>query len=861
MLRKLKLRLRALFRREEIEDELALHLEQITAELMSHGLSAPEARMAALRQFGNTAQLQEESRDVFSFGWAEDLARDLRHGWRSLRRNPSVAAAAVLSMGLAIGVNTVIFSLIREVLFSEVTARAAGELVTIRLGGSSHASLSTLRDLNTSGNFQNVAGFDVETTVNWRDGNAVQQTPVMLVSENYFDLLETRPAVGRAFTSAEARAELNPHLVLITHRLWSRKFDRDPGLVGRTMVLNGRPYTVLGVLPEGFRPPTFLNTLPDLYVPASPELNAALLKPQSHTLMLVARRKLGQTTSQAYAALRAFAGRTGEKSVRLQAIGSLDDPDMAPLLAFAGLLVVAAFVVLWIACVNIAGVLIARAAARRREIATRLAIGASRGRLVRQLLAEVLLLAMMGAVAGLVLHRYLISLLNQWSFPLPIPIVFQMEPDAKLLLYSMLLTAIATLRAGLVPAWQSTRPGLVSGLKMEEPQYGYRRFTFRNGLIVAQVATTMVLVSVAMLFARSLARVNSLDPGFDLKHTAWARVSLLSDRFAKDQVYPFAARLLETAGRVPGVQSAALSRVVPFNNFMRSGSQIHAGSAIQVEYYRNSVSAAYFETMGIRLIAGRPFTAADRKGSDSIVINHSLADRLFPDRPAVGERIWIGDKEGTGFQIVGVVADTKHVTMGEKLAYAVYEPIARTQPSRAEINVLVRAGGDAASVVAPLRDALSAMDATAAVEAGPLRSKLAMAYLPAQIGAVLVGSLGMLALILALIGIYGAMAFAVSRRTAEIGIRMALGATTWQVLRAVLGTSFSAMGTGMALGTVLAMVAAQPLAYFLAEGITPVDPLTFFGVSLLCILTGVLAAVIPARRALAIDPIGALRVE
>jgi predicted permease len=549
------------------------------------------------------------------------------------------------------------------------------------------------------------------------------------------------------------------------------------------------------------------------------------------------------------------------QSIRLQAIGSLDDPDMAPLLAFAGLLAVAAFVVLWIACVNIAGVLIARAAARRREIATRLAIGAGRGRLVRQLLAEVLLLAMMGTAAGLALNLYLTRLLNHWTVPLPIPIVFQMEPDAKLLLYSILLTALATLLAGLVPSWQATRPGLVSGLKMEEPQYGYRRFTFRNGLIVAQVATTMILVSVALLFARSLARVNVLDPGFDLKHTAWARVSLLSDRFAKDQMFPFAERLLETASHVPGVRSAALSRVVPFNNFMRSSSQIHAGTVAQAEYYRNSVSDAYFETMGIRLIAGRSFAAADRKGSDSIIINRALATRLFPGRPAVGQRVWLGDKEGAGFEIVGVAADTKHVTMGETLAYAVYEPIARTQPSRAEINILARAGGDGASIVPALRDALSAMDTTAAVEVGPLRSKLAMAYLPAQIGAVLVGSLGTLALILALIGIYGAMAFAVSRRTAEIGIRMALGATAWQVLRAVLGTSFGAMWTGMAIGTALAIVASQPLALFLAEGISPVDALTFVGVSLLCVVTGGLAAVIPARRAMAIDPIGALWVE
>lgn len=525
---------------------------------------------------------------------------------------------------------------------------------------------------------------------------------------------------------------------------------------------------------------------------------------------------------------------------------------------------VAVFIVLWIACVNVAGVLIARAAARRREIATRLAIGASRGRLVRQLLAEALLLAVLGTLAGLSLHWYLTKLLNELSLPLPVPIAFQIAPDARLVLYAIALTAISALLAGLMPAWQATRPGLTSGLKMEEPQYGYRRFTLRNGLIVSQVAITMVLVSVALLFARSLARVQSIDPGFDLQHTAWARVSVLNDRYAKDRVFPFASQLLETAGRVPGVRSAALSETVPFNNFMRIGRPIQtAESAIKVEYYGNSVSPAYFEAMGIPVVAGRPFAASDRKGApDVVILNEALARRLFGDGPAVGERIWFGDsKQGAGVEVVGVAANSKHLTMGESQPFAVYEPIARTQPFKTEIHVLVRAAADPASVVVALRDALSALDNTAAVEVGPLRTKLAFAYLPSQVGAVFVGGLGALGLVLALIGIYGAMTFAVSRRTAEIGIRMALGASTWQVLGAVLGTSFCALCAGLAIGIGLTIAAVHPLAIFLAEGVTPMDPIAFGSVILICFSTGGIAAMIPARRALSVDPISALRVE
>lgn len=878
MFTKLKLRWRALFRKNDIGDEYQAHLEQLTDHLIAQGLSPQEAAATASRRFGNATQLREQSRDLFSFQLIEDLLRDLTYGWRSIRRNPSVAVAAVLSMGLAIGVNTLVFSLIQEVFFATPTTRDASDLVNIRLGGSSHAALPNLRDLDASGNFEKVAGYDVETTVNWRTESTVRQTPVMLVSENYFDLLETRPTIGRVFGRDDARAELNPRLVVITHRLWTREFAQDPTVVGRMLSLNGRPYTVTGVLPDRFHPPTFLNVLPDLYVPASQELNPSMLMRQSHTLMLVARRKPGQSLGQAYAALQVAVDRIVRdhpkensasmgRSMRVVPVAGYQqfmDPDSVPLLGFAGVLLAAVFVVLWIACVNVAGVLIARAAARRREIATRLAIGASRGRLVRQLLAEAILLATMGTLTGLALHWYLSRLVNGLTLPIPIPIVFQITPDVRLMVYAIVLTGISTLLAGLVPAWQATRPGLTSGLKMEEPQYGYRRFTLRNGLIVAQVSITVVLLSVALLFARSLARVHSMNPGFDLQHTTWAKVTVLSDKYPKEQAFVFASRALETAAAVPGIQSAALSTSVPFNNFMRSGTTVLAtADPMHVEYYHNSVSPAYFETLGIPLLAGRPFASGDRKGAPRVVIvNQALATRLFGTGQAAGERIWFGDKkEGPGVEVAGVVGNSKHMTMGENQAFAMYEPIAQTQPSRTEMNVLVRAAGDASGIVAPVREALSSLDDTAAVEVGPLRTKLAFAYLPSQIGAILVGNLGLLGLALALVGIYGTMTFAVSRRTAEIGIRLALGASNWQVIRAILGTSFATMCAGLAIGVGLAVAVAHPLAFFLAEGIKPMDSVTFGSVILICLVAGGIAAIIPAQRALSIDPKSALRVE
>jgi len=876
MLRKLKLRMRAFIHRDDINDEMQSHLDQLADEFEQQGMPPEEARARARRQFGNLTQTHERSYEIFSFRMVDDLSRDLRFAWRSLRHNPSVAVAAVLSMGLAIGVNTAVFSLIQEIFYSQPTAPLADDLIMIRLGNSSHASLANLRDLDRSGALQSVAGFDIEKTVNWRDGDSVKQTPVMLVSENYFDLLATRPFLGRAFRSDEARAELNPHLVLITHRLWTRSLSQDPSIVGRALTLNGRPYTVLGVLPENFRPPTYLNTLPDLYIPTSPEVNASVLKRHSGTLMLLGRKKPEQTMEQARAALQVVVTRLASeysnenKGIartiqvrRFAGIEEFTDPDAAPLVAFSGVLLAAVFIVLSIACVNVSGVLVARAGARRREIATRLAIGAGRGRLVRQLLAEALLLSALGAAAGLMLHRYLISVLNNLTLPLPVPVVFEIRPDFTLLLYAVGLTVLCALIAGLVPALQATRQGLTPGLRMEEPQYGHRWLTFRNALLVVQVATTVALLSIALLFTRSLARVHSMNPGFDLQHTVLAHISVVGDRYSKDQLARFSLQALENAATAPGVRSAALARTVPFNNFMRSGSIVSTQqTSARMEYYANRVSEAYFDTMGIPLISGRSFTVADRTGGPPVaILNEAFARKMFGTKPAAGERIWFSDqKNGPGVEVIGVAANSKYLTMGEDQALMLYEPTGQEQ-TKTETNVLVRAEGDAAGVVAGVREALATLDDSAAIEVKPLRTRLAFAYLPSQIGAVLVGGLGALGLMLALIGIYGSMAFAASSRSAEMGIRMALGASAYQVLRSVFSASLGILCIGMVIGVAVSMFASTLVTAFLAEGIKPADPVMLASVILICLAVGGIAAFIPARRVLSIDPISTLRVQ
>lgn len=877
MLRKLRLRLRAFLSPDDLRDELEFHIEQLTDQYVSEGMEPREAALAARRRFGNRGRIKEESHDVFALRLLEDFLTDLRYGLRSLGRNPSVALSAILSIGLAIGVNTLVFSLVRELFFSAPTTRAPQELVSLQLGENSHASLANLRDVDLSASLEKVAGYDVESSVNWRAGDLVGQTPVMMVSESYFEVMETQPVLGRVFLGQEAKAERNPHIVLISYRLWTRQFSQHPGITGRELFLNGRPYTVIGVLPANFRPPTFLNAVPDLFVPASAELNQALPLRRSNTLMLFARRKSDQTIEEARAAFQLAAGRLerdfpmdnkgfgrSSRMLPISGYGLLMDPEMMPLAAFAGILSAAVFTVLWIACLNVAGVLIARANARRKEIATRLAVGASRARLVRQLLTEALVLSGLGAIAGLGLHLYLTHIVRELSLPLPVPIVFQLTPDWSLMIYSIALTAIAAVLAGFAPSWQATSPALVSSLKIEESRFGHRRFTLRNGLIVGQIAITVVLLSTALLFTRSLLLVNALNPGFDLQHTAWVKLFLLRDRYTEPLAMQFASRALNAAEEIPGVASAALATTVPFNSSSRQGSTLHTRQLTEkMLFFETSVSGRYFETMGIPLLAGRPFTPSDRKSTaEVVIINHALAKRLFGDSLGVGERIWFGDtKQGLGAEVAGVVGDSKHMTMGEDQALAMYYPLAQKSLAGTEINVLVRANDDAASVTPALRKTLAALDETAAVDAGPLRTKLAFAYLPSQIGAIFIGGLGAIGLILALIGIFGTMAFEVSRRTAEIGIRLALGGSRWQVLSSVLGGVLITVCVGLALGIGVAFAVAQPLSFLLAQGIKPLDPLNFGSVAAICLLAAIVAAIIPAKRLLAVDPMNSLRAD
>jgi predicted permease len=545
-------------------------------------------------------------------------------------------------------------------------------------------------------------------------------------------------------------------------------------------------------------------------------------------------------------------------------VDRLKSVSQMPLVAFFGVLMIVVTLVLLIACANVASLLLARAASRGQELGIRLAIGAGRGRLVRQLLAESLLLALLGAVAGLALNIWLTRLMSRISLPLPIPVQLHIAPDWRLLSYASALALASAFFCGLLPALKATRTDVNTALKLHEHQASGRRWSFRNALVVGQLAVSILLLAAGFLFLRNLVRSTSMNPGFDVERTAWAEMRLVPDQYASpDRIAARAATALELIQTLPGVESASLARVVPFNGANTRGGEARFDGkeqAIRVNYRYNQVGPAYFRTMGIPILQGREFLPSDRAGSPPVVIvNENFARRYFGSGGAAGHTIAVS---GAGIKtIVGVARNSKYFTLGEDDVSALYEPYFQQQSREVILNLLFRTPGPPDSLLRPVTTVLTTLDPAAAVQIKPMRNAMGLALLPSQVGGAILGTMGVLGLVLASLGLYGVLVYAVSRRLREIGIRLALGATSGDILRMLFRESFLLVGIGMAIGLGIAAFATRPLAMFLVPGLSPTDPTAFLGVVVVLAVVAALATAGPARRALRVDPLTALRYE
>jgi predicted permease len=850
----------------ELDEEIALHIEMRADELQQEGMAREDALARARREFGSSLRVKEETRAAWQFRWLEETLSDLSYAARALRRNPGFAAAGILSLALGIGANTTIFSLTMEFLFSEPSSRNPETLAAMRIGGNSHAHMRHYRFLRDARIFPGLAGSNEEAESNWRHGDETYRLHAMRVTDNFFGVVGVPLAIGRPIEPGDG------DVVVLSDRFWRTRLGADAGVIGKALTIDGRPYTVSGVLPPDHRTVLGFGFSPDVYLPASREndivalvarLPEAMSLPAAYGRLTAACKELDKVYPPEWNPQASWV--TNTDVVPVAGLSRLNNLRMVPFVAFFSMLLIVVGLVLLIACANVSNLLLARASARRQELAIRLALGAGRGRIVRQLLAESLLLALLGTMAGLLLNLWLSGVLNHVELPLPIPVHLLIEPDWRLLLYSVLIAIASALVAGLLPALKATRGGVSAALKRTERQVE-GRWSLRGGLIVMQLAVSVVLLTMGVLFVRNMTRSMTMSPGFDADGTVWASVRLVPEKYpAEEQVRAVTDAAVNELRALPGVEAASVARVVPLNGNSIRGDQVlpdSGGEPVPVRFHNNDVGPDYFRTMGIAILAGREFVASDRKGSPEVaILNENLARRLFGDRNPVGRTFrYPAPRMSDPITVVGVAANSKHFTLGEERPLAMYSPYSQGAGGNLAPQLLVRSSRPE-GLVREIARALGELDPSAAIEVKPMRRALGFALLPSRIGAALLGSAALLGLALASIGLYGVLAYSVTRRTPEIGLRMALGADGRAVLKMVLRESAVLVGSGLAVGLGVALFATRPLAMFLVSELSPTDPPTFLGVIGVLAAVAVAATLAPALRAVRVDPIAALRSE
>jgi predicted permease len=837
-----------LFRRRSLEQDVAVELAFHRDMAAANGNPIP---------LGSTTVVQEQARDLWRFTFIENLWRDVAYGARSLRRSPALVVTALLSLGLGIGINTGIFSMAVEFLLSEPSVTGARSVVSVRLGGSSHSKKEVVEFVRSSGLFQDVVGENEEAYINWNDGAETRQISAVLLTKNYFTALGVPVALGRGILPQDP----NEVAVLGDH-FWRTRLRGDPAVVGRAIRLDGRPYTVVGILPANFRSLIGFGYAPDVFVPRYLD---------DTILALYARLKPGMTIGQARAGLVAVAQRLDKampepsryaEGIQVTAAGGFDrirsETEMQTVGLFFGLLLFVVGLVLMIACVNVASLLLARGTARRQELAIRLSLGAGRGRLVQQLLVETALLSLLGVAFGLVLREALAAVVEQIQLPVPIPIRLHLSLDWRVTLYAILLASFATVACGLLPAWRSVRQSIAPGLCREG------RMRLQRGLVVAQLALSLIVLTAGFLFLRNLWRSNAISPGFDVRHTIYADVNLPPQEYkdlARKRVY--VTQALRELTALPGIRSAAAARVVPFNaatRFMTGIKLADTGKTVRAFFYWNAVSPDYFRAMGIPIERGRTFQAGDDSVTRPVIVNRAFAQRYLADRDPLGRKFRYGEVKAP-YVVVGIVGGTKNLSIGEEDQPQFYEDLAHIDNDRTRIEFVVRSATPPATQLQAVRAALRRAEPNAGLEVATLYSSIGLAFLPSQAGAALLGGVGALGLMLATIGLYGVMVYSVSRRTREIGVRLALGAKRRDIAFMVLAGAAKLILAGSAAGLLCAFFLVKPLALFLVPGLRPGDPLSFLAVTALLALTGLAAAWGPAVRAAAVDPSTSLRYE
>ncbi len=808
------------------------------------------------------------------------LRHDLTFAFRRLRSSPGFTVAAIVTLALGIGANTTIFSLVNAAVFRPFGVQNQNQLVSLNIR-TSQAQFPTLsyldykdyRDRNTV--FDGLALYRFAAMNLSRGGGRNARLWGYEVSGNYFDMLGVPAIRGRVLHPADDVKKGGHPVAVLSYNCWQARFSGDPDVAGQKVKIGGLDYTIVGVTPPAFIGTELIYT-PEIFVPVAMadqiEQGDRTGNRSNQNAMVIGRLKPGVSLKSADAAINIIATQLGKEypkddggiSIVLSPPGMAGTYMRGAITGFSAVLMVVAGMVLLIACVNLAGLLLARASDRRKETAIRLALGASRTQLLRQLLTESLMLSVAGGTTGILLAFWLNDLVNVWRPPVDIPVFPHVVMDLRVLLFAAAASLFTAFLFGLVPALQSTRAGLSGAIKNAAPSEKLRRLNLRDILVAAQVALSVVLLIGSILVVRSLQHALSLNLGFEPRHAAVLSYDFAAQGYDEQRGREFQRRLLDQLRSTPGIEAAGMIDGLPLTLnisnegiFLEGKPEPRPGDVPTAAIY--IITPGYLQAMRTRLIAGRDLDQRDSKDAPRVaLVNEAFVRQIMPGQEATGKRLR-HSTTGKWIQIAGVIEDGKYRSLSEAPTPAIFEPM--DQVWSAGQTLIARSPLSEAETARLLRRSVAELDPSLTIfNDGSLAGALGVALFPVKLAAVVLASFGLLAVVLAATGVYGIMAYAVSRRTREIGIRMALGAAPSQVVRVVLRRTAMLLAVGAALGFVMAFAAGQFFGQIL-YGVSAHDPLTYLFAIALMAAVAFIACWVPARRAIRVDPLIALRTE
>ena len=877
----LAFRIAALFRRsrlnDDMDDELRSHLDLRADDLERSGLSRAEAERRARIEFGAYQRVKEECHQAAGGTFFESVRQDLRLAYRMLRKSPGFTAVAVVTLALGIGANAVVFAVLNALILRPLDLPQAQRLYAIEdRGGSGYQSYpdyEDLRDRNRS--FDGLAAYNI-TQAGLDTGKDPAPAWVYEISGNYFDVLGIQPYLGRVLHASDEHGENSAPYIVLTHGYWHSHFQDDPNVIGRTVQLNKHPYTIIGVTPPEFRG-TLLFFTPDIFVPIVNHeqlAGASELEQRGRRWVFEAlgHVKPDVTAEQATADLnsvgsyleKTYPKDDGKLSFALARPGLYGNFLGGPVKAFVAGLMVLAGLILLAACANLGGLFAARAADRSREVALRLALGSSRGRILRQLLTEATLISLVGGTVGLFASIALLQRLSLWN-PIPrFPIHVPVSPDAKVYMVALLLALLSGLLFGIVPVRQVFHTNPYQVVKSGATGVVGRRISAREVLLMMQIAICAVLVTASIVAVRGLVRSLHSSFGFDPQNAVLVETELSMAGYRGDAVPAMQKRMLDALSALPGVQSVGLGSSIPLNMDAGTGTVYSEKETdlrpmnAAAQPYRFAVSPGYFEATATTLLTGRTFSwHDDDKAPRVAVVNREFARKVLGSvEDGVGRRFKMKD---VGLvEVIGIVEDGKYLNLTEDQKPALFLPILQSPVSQSWM--IVRSTADPQELTTAVRSRLHDLDNGLTLYIEPWNHEIQGVLFPMRMATVSLGVLGIMGAMLSITGIFGMAAYSVSKRIKELGIRVALGARHREILRAALGRSVKLLAFGSIAGMILGLLATRVLSSIVYQA-TPRDPVVLAGVVLAMSLLGLLATWMPAQRVLRLDPLMLLREE